>query len=73
MQNKVESLTKQLTIKDREEQKMLEQTKKVKKLLKGDIPSVLKQNEIVFKNILTNKKLSHTLKYFTPVFVFVGD
>ena len=53
MQNKVESVTKQLTIKDREEQKMLEQTKKVKKLLKGDIPSVLKQNEIVFKNILT--------------------
>ena len=43
MQNKVQSVTKQLTIIDREEQKMLEQTKKGKKLLKGDISSVLKQ------------------------------
>lgn len=32
MQNKVQSVTKQLTIKDREEQKMLEQTKKGKKV-----------------------------------------
>ena len=32
MLNKVQSLTKQLTIKDREEQKMLEQTKNGKKV-----------------------------------------
>ena len=43
---------------------MLEQTKKGKKFHKGDIPSVMKQKELVFKNILTNKKLLHSLKYF---------
>ena len=47
--------------------------KKEKKFHKGDIPSVMKQKELVFKNILTNKKLLHSLKYFMPLFVFLGD